>query len=347
MGFEGFGIAVAVLFLLAYIVPHLMRSRQAVVDAPIEERYSEELRLIDYHTRESAGGHGTIFLTERTMTTPTSQASQLRVAARNRSRARARISQRRVNQSRGLFIGGALALLIVLFWVLVGFTRFPAAIAIGATVVGGLYLGGFGYLVTVMAKADDADREVIERASEILSAAKRPRALAFTPTVSAQSRKDTTPSQAATIHDHEVAKPVVEQEAAPAARVRAEAPVRAQAPTRPAASAHTEAPVHAEPAPVTRATARPAAKPTPAARVATPSYTLKPQITKRAVKPYQAPAAAEAAPIYRPTQLNERIGDEVLEAPNVAPQMTGAEEIRTDVLGGGTTLDALLDRRRA
>lgn len=84
-----------------------------------------------------------------------------------------------------------------------------------------------------------------------------------------------------------------------------------------------------------------------------PSYTLKPdesrrqEIRRRTVAPYVAPAEPEADVPYRPTRPGERFGDEPLESANPAPEMTGTEELRSDVLGGGSTLDALLDRRRA
>ncbi|MDY6142702.1 MAG: hypothetical protein SPI14_00615 [Arcanobacterium sp.] len=61
------------------------------------------------------------------------------------------------------------------------------------------------------------------------------------------------------------------------------------------------------------------------------------------VSPY--PSQAGVSSPYRPKALGETIGE--LPDANPAPEMTGNEEVRNDVLGGGSMLDALLERRRA
>lgn len=332
MGFGGFGIAIAVLFLLVYFAPYLMRTRQMLIDAPIDERYVEDLRMITCRTQIPSEARGRIFLTERTMAT--AQTDKLRAAARDRSRARARMATRRVNQARGFVIGGAIGVLSVILWIAVAVTTLPVAVAIASTVVGGIYAFGFGYLVNVMNQADEEDRERIEKANLVLGAAKRPKSVSFEPVKSVAKKSALKKS------DVETATPaktsVVE---APVAKVE-----KAEG-QQPDVSAETDvvkdlaptAPTHsAVPAPREVRVATPA-----------PSYTIKPSITKRTVKPYVAPQQATVENPYRPTKVGERIGDEVLEAANEAPVMTGNEELRSDVLGGGSTLDALLERRRA
>lgn len=313
MVFGGFGVAIAVLFLLVYFVPSIMRGKKAFIDAPVDERFAEDLRLITSRTLTQTGDHARIFLSERTMTTPV-QPSKLRAAARDRSRARARIAQRVANTSRGIALGFGIAALATVFWILAGVTTFPSVVAITTTVVGGLYLAGFGYLVSVMAKADEEDRERIDRANRILGKSKR---LAKAEFATVTSPEPAVP-EAIDVEKTIEAEPEVLEPAAPKVEQ-------------------------------TIADVRPVVAPRKAhvAEYQAPSYTIQPTITKRTVKPYEAPAAPETESRFRPTRLNERIGDEVLESPNVAPEMTGNEELRSDVLGGGSTLDALLDRRRA
>lgn len=305
MGFGGFGIAIAVLFLLVYCVPYAMRTRQMMIDAPLDERYEEDLRMIRIHTRTPSDSRGRIFLTERTMA-PT-QPQKLREAARDRSRARARMATRRANQIRGSIIGGTLALITVGAWVVVALTTTPAWLAIIATVLTGGYTIGFGYLLTVMAQADGEDRERIDAANEILRSLRRPPAR----TSSATRKMRDVASDAG----GNVTAPVTTAE-------------RKAAEERPATSAE-RAPIERR---VTQHTA--------------PSYTVK-RVTKRTVTPYAPPSYATADTPFRPTAVGQRIGDEKLEAAHEAPAMTGQEELRSDVLGGGSTLDALLERRRA
>lgn len=332
MGFGGFGIAIAVLFLLVYFAPYLMRTRQMMVDAPIDERYVEELRVINCRTRIPSEARGRIFLTERTMATQM-QPDKLRAAARDRSRARARMATRRVNQVRGFVIGGALAGLALLLWVLVAATTLPIGVAIASTIVGALYAVGFGYLVNVMTQADEEDRERIEKANVILGANNRPDAK-FTP-VSKAARTKVAAKPAA----HKPAdKPVAAESADVVKDLGSKAPVEK--------STTTEAPA-VETAAAQSDTKRALAPREVRVAAPAPSYTIKPAIAKRTVKPYVAPQQPVAESPFRPTKLGERIGDEKLEAANEAPQMTGNEELRSDVLGGGSTLDALLERRRA
>lgn len=70
-----------------------------------------------------------------------------------------------------------------------------------------------------------------------------------------------------------------------------------------------------------------------------PSYTAKPRaIERRVVTPYEAPAEPEAAVPYRPKEIGERFDNEA---------EGGDSSGNADGLLGGSSLDALLDRRRA
>lgn len=348
--------ALAVLFLLAYIVPTMLRQRRIYADAPIEERYAEDLRLITGRTLSAPPNNerGTIFTTERKMTTSkpkaASQAVKLRAVARDRSRARARISQRKAFQARGILLGGAIAALTVIFWIAAGFTGFPAAVAIASTVLGGAYLVGFGYVVTEWNRADDEDRERIARADRVLdSRGKKVRASfdrVSAKTAAGEATADTSAARSSAAKvtaekpldsDHAVAKDATEIAPAIAPTTAADEETSGSVVVEKAEKA-SEASIGTKP----KTQARPI---TP--RVAAPAYTLKPTIQKRTVKPYVAPEPDEADVPFRPTQVGQRLGDAELELPNAASQMSGEEELRSDLLGGGSTLDALLDRRRA
>ncbi|QOR47433.1 hypothetical protein INS90_09320 [Trueperella pecoris] len=329
MGIEGAVVAVGALFLMVYVVPQITRKRAVLADAPIGERYSEDLRLITGRTLNQASGeHGRIFTTERTMSTPTRRtgtrgpdAAKMRAIARDRSRARARIAQRSAYQQRGLAGGVALVALAVILWILAGTTSLSSGFAIATTAAGGVYLVGFGYLVSAWSSLNADDDERISKANKALRAGKmKPDAPAKTAETVERAPHDDVVKRA----------PDPVDAAADAAKGATKGTAKETTVARTAAVAEAREPRLARPTP------RP---------VEAPSYTLKP--TRRTVKPYVAPEAPEAEVPFRPTQLRERLGDAQLEAPHAAPEMTGAEELRSDVLGGGSTLDALLDRRRA
>lgn len=345
MGIEGAVVAMGTLFLLAYVIPQITRRRAVFADAPIGERYSEDLRLITERTlRQEGGDHGKIFTTERTMSTPTRpsgtrgpDAAKMRAIARDRSRARARIARRGAHQQRALVAGAALAVLAAGLWVAVGLTSLAPGFAIAATAVGGLYLLGVGYLVSSWAVLNAADEERIAKANKVLRRAKR-----------AGVRDDAAARPAAELEAGEVAEAeIAEAEVTEAEVVEAAGAGAAEEAVAEAAVAEPDSAAVVEARPARKA--RPARVASPRADVVdhadVPSYTLK--AVRRMVKPYEAPEAPAADVPFRPTRLGERIGDGQLEAANPAPAMTGNEELRADVLGGGSTLDALLDRRRA
>ncbi len=349
MGIEGAVLAVGALFLLAYVVPHITRKRAVLADAPIGERYSNDLRLITERTlRQASGEHGKIFTTERIMSTPSGKrgqrspnASKMRAIARDRSRARARIAQRGATQQRALLGAAVLVGLTVVLWILAGVTSVPTALAIASTAVGGVYLVGLGAVVSSWSRLNDEDEERISRANHALYSSRKyqreldarmtndaePEAPGVGPAKTVVVAPAKTTGHAAKKSDVESAAPVVENPSVKALRSLPIQPVKRERPARPVA----ETTVSQE----------------PSARVEVPSYTLKPTIQRRSVKPYVAPEVPEADVPYRPSQIGERLGEESLEAANPAPEMTRAEELRSDVLGAGSTLDALLDRRRA
>ncbi|SDU78966.1 hypothetical protein SAMN04489737_0687 [Arcanobacterium phocae] len=306
MGFGGFGLAIVAVFLLIYLVPHVLRQRQVLGDAPIDERFAEDLRLIDRRTlmsSQSSDAHGKIFLTERIMT-PAMTSEQLRNAARDRSRARARMATRHANQMRGMMIGLVLVVATLGAWGVVALTSFPSGVAIVSTVVTGAYGALFGYVINEMVKADDADAKRIAHANKVL-------------------RGQVSMSQATKLAEHKAVEVTV--------------PENISAKQENAATAESQTSVPVRKLSREELDARTAALAVPA----TPSYTLK------SVAPFKAETVVATNVPFRPTKLNERLGDESLPDAHDAPEMTGNEELRRDVLGGGSTLDALLSRRRA
>lgn len=246
-------------------------------------------------------------------------AAKMRAIARDRSRARARIAQRGAQQQRALFGGIVLVLAAVVLWILVAGAAVSAGFAIGATALGGAYLLGFGYLVSTWSSLNDADEARIAKANKALRGAtsvRGPRGVRQ-PVADAKPTQEVQGSAMMTSADGvEVSNPTPEKSAAQSTA------------TAPAPKLIARESV---------ARLRP--------QIEAPSYTLKP--TRKTVKPYEAPEVPTAEVPFRPTRLGERIGDAPLEAANPAPEMSGGEELRSDVLGGGSTLDALLDRRRA
>lgn len=335
MGVEGMVLALGALFAFAYVVPLLTKQRRVLVSTPIDERFCEDLRLIETSAvaLDAALGaeqeeRGKIYLTERTMMTKKEAAVELRAVARDRSRARARIAQRRALTKRGILLTAVLVAATAGLWIAVAAASTPLAIAIASTLITGAFVLVFGYATREWAAQDDEDRHTIEGANRLLAAHKR----------TAVKRRAANRKAAG------VGKDKLRQIEAAASKAAAE-PVAA-AVTAPASAEPEVAPAAPKAKPV--ATAAPADRRVrPAKAAPAPSYTLKPAIQKRIVKPYEEPAQPTAAVPYRPTQVGETVSGETMAAANPAPEMTGAEELRSDVLGGGDTLDELLARRRA
>ncbi|QRV01995.1 hypothetical protein JTE88_07925 [Arcanobacterium phocisimile] len=314
MGFGGFGIAIVAVFLLIYLVPQALRVRQVLGDAQIDDRFAEDLRLIDectFAVSPSPATHGKIFLTERIMT-PLMTSEQLRRVARDRSRARARMATRHARQMRGMMIGLVLMLFTVGAWIAVGIASISSALAIGVTSVMGIYSAGLGFVVNEMLKADKEDSKRIGAASKILR--EHSRAGMSIPEAQPQVHSavqipDFNENQVSTVADDAAGE-----------QTPLQAPVEIS-PVRKMTREEIEA--------------RTAALAVPAM----PSYTLK------SVVPHQPSEAQMVDVPFRPTRLHERVGD----APVAQAHAPVDEEqtSRDDVLGGGSMLDALLSRRRA
>ncbi|MFC5370782.1 DUF6667 domain-containing protein [Arcanobacterium bovis] len=423
MGGDGIAIALVILLLLLYVLPALFRRRTVLNEAPIDEKYAQELRIIQARTHKITRTHterGTIFTTERNME-PITRAKaarrpktlDVRAVARKRAQAKARIAKRYSYHVRGMVAGTALVGLSVLFWILVAAVSLSSVVAGISTAVGAVYLGALTMMINVWQKYDAADRARIERYDAILAGAgsgefvaRQDRAeLADAEVARGEAgsvrdaddssrdakRGDVARGEAmlsgaagkqakgmSVDHVVRVANKQAMRRGNAASKnndadgVASEAGVVADSGAGVSAGASAGivagaglnvAKVVAGKSGVGKSAAareRAGSAVENAQNVAvsgearkqisgasTPGYTLKPRIQKRKVKPFVAPESAVAAVPYRPATLGERLGDGAVEAAHEAPQMTGNEELRQDLLGSGAALDNLLDRRRA
>ena len=167
MGFEGFVVLGAAVLLFAYVIPGLVRRRVVLADAPIEDRFAEDLRMLEVSQAQppahASGQHGSVFFRrpEVEMAGSEFSAKDVRELARDRSRARARISRRAAFMRRILMGVAALAALAAVLWIATALTPLPAVAAVGATAVTGACAVGFGYLRREVAKADAVDRQTV------------------------------------------------------------------------------------------------------------------------------------------------------------------------------------------
>lgn len=399
MGLEGVVVALAALLLLTYVVPQMIKKRGVLADTPVDERYSEDLRLISGRgLHQTPGEHGTVFFTERKMATdqsaPTSgnaTPNRMRQVARERSRASARIAQRAAYHQRALVAAFSVVLLAVALWVFTAVGPVPVWLSIAVSALGGGYLVFFGWLVGTWNSLNNDDAEVIARSDRILAAraskreglqraihAGRGVARAEDAQVETAQSSDRVAGDGVGVEARATGAPAANEGAEDSAvdrdaRTETEAAgalddggTGSNTRTERSRAAEVQAPATESRSREDRTTSsrpgmprqsmewqsssrRDVSAPRAASRgeLDTPSYTLKPTISKRSVKPYEAPEQPEADVPFRPTKLGQQLGEEVLETPNAAPEMTGNEELARDVLGGGATLDALLDRRRA
>ena len=153
--------------LFAYVIPGLVRRRVVLADAPIEDRFAEDLRMLEVSQAQppahAGGQHGSVFFRrpEVEMAGSEFSAKDVRELARDRSRARARISRRAAFMRRILMGVAALAALAAVLWIATALTPLPAVAAVGATAVTGACAVGFGYLRREVAKADAFDRQTV------------------------------------------------------------------------------------------------------------------------------------------------------------------------------------------
>ncbi|WP_124054318.1 DUF6667 domain-containing protein [Arcanobacterium ihumii] len=365
VGGDGIAIALVVLLLLLYVLPALFKRRRVLNEAVIDEKYAQELRIIQGRTHKiqpkTNVEHGTIFTTERKMKQVAGAKAarrpktlDVRAVARKRSQAKARIAKRYVYHVRGMAIGTVAVVLTVLFWILAGTTTFPTLAAAISTGAGAVYLASLTYLIRVWQKSDEIDRARVAKYDALLQkSGGKFRDVAAAGLVAHQGSKDS--DDAASVIDVE-AEATHEAEVLPVGMTFDQI---SRASRRPQArkSGEVTGSENRVQASVERSgevreaevgsRSRVVMPQTSGVRVPAPSYTIKPRIHKRAVKPFEAAEEASAAVPYRPAKMGERFSDVAVEAPNAAPEMTGNEELRKDLLGGGAMLDSLLDRRRA
>lgn len=337
---QGLVLIVVAVAVVAYIVPYLHKRRQTLSDARIEERYSEDLRMIAPVDEPAADGfsesHRAVFENRNEVTMATSEttdtATTVRSLARERARRRARITRREANRTRGFVGVGIIGGLMVLLWILRLSSGLPLWAPIAMTVVAAIYGAGFAYLLREMAKASESDLGAIKELTEQLTQARganreisrRRERAAQARTVSGASRR----REAAAAQ--EVEKPVDAMSAhTERGRPRKDT-------SRVARSAQSDT--------TTVSGARPVVSTRKVSESGVPSYTLKPTaIERREIAPYQAPAADEAPVPYRPKALGEKVA-----APADAAEASASVSAPSaDSLAGGSALDALLARRRA
>lgn len=166
MGFEGYFVLGATVLLIAFVIPALSKRREILANAPLEDRYSEDLRMLKVSDAPGAdrpnddGQRGSVFFKRPEVDMAGGRVTRdVRELARDRARIRARMSKRAANLQRGFFGGALVAALAVLLWVgaAVGFASpLFAGIATAATLA---YGAGFVYVYRKAAEADAADRE--------------------------------------------------------------------------------------------------------------------------------------------------------------------------------------------
>lgn len=166
MGFEGYFVLGATVLLIAFVIPALSKRREILANAPLEDRYSEDLRMLKVSDAPGAdrpnddGQRGSVFFKRPEVDMAGRRVTKdVRELARDRARVRARMSKRAANLQRGFFGGALVATLAVLLWAgaAIGFASpLFAGIATAATLA---YGAGFVYVYRKAAEADAADRE--------------------------------------------------------------------------------------------------------------------------------------------------------------------------------------------
>ena len=166
MGFEGYFVLGATVLLIAFVIPALSKRREILANAPLEDRYSEDLRMLKVSDAPGAdrpnddGQRGSVFFKRPEVDMAGGRVTKdVRELARERARVRARMSKRAANLQRGFFGGALVAALAVLLWAgaALGFASpLFAGIATAATLA---YGAGFVYVYRRAAEADAADRE--------------------------------------------------------------------------------------------------------------------------------------------------------------------------------------------
>ncbi|VDG77034.1 Uncharacterised protein [Actinobaculum suis] len=179
MGFQGYALIVVVVLLCAYVIPELFRRRRVIAETRLDERYAENLRMLQLPQRqdEGDGERGSLFLrTPEVIMDGNDDRAQrerqsgrdVRQLARDRARRRARISQRKANRQRGLFVGAVLATTTILLGIVSALTTLPWVWFVIFAVLTALYGAGVGYLAVQMNKGDRTDREEIAALTKMM-----------------------------------------------------------------------------------------------------------------------------------------------------------------------------------
>ncbi len=359
MGGEGFAVAILVLLLLLYFLPALFQRREVFNETIIDERFSENLRMVipqvntaQVFRQRHELERGKIFKMERKVNTMQTEEANvkleqdIRLIARTRAKARARITRRALRSQQLKVVAALCALSALGLWALmlkVAISWWIPAICTVVAAAGSFATFQLNYRWQL---ENQADKARIEKADRVLQ--------------NLRAEHTELVAQA----EHETAKPlVVPNDFAPALEVESVSATANQVAgmqdarglvssvedmtTGEKSEKRAQTPVTYSASETTVVNTATTSRPLSATYRTQPSYTLTPQLQRRRVAPYVAPAAPSVNVPYRPKAVGERLGDAVLDSANQAPAMTGKEELRTNVMGSGFTLDVLLERRRA
>lgn len=170
MGFEGYFVLGATILLIAFVIPALSRRREVLASAPLEDRYSEDLRMLRVSDARGAdrpdddGQRGSVFFKRPEVDMAQGRVTKdVRELARERARVRARMSKRAASLQRGFFGGAVVAALAVVLWVGVAVGFASPLLAGVATVATLAYGAAFVYIYRKATEADGVDREELER----------------------------------------------------------------------------------------------------------------------------------------------------------------------------------------
>lgn len=372
MGGEGFAIAVVVVLLLCYLLPALVRRQAVITETVVEERFSENLRVLKlkkHVAHQRTESHGFIYHTERKVKpaqrktkTIDELGGELRKLARSRAHTKRRMNTRNTFLQRFQFATVALTAIAAVIWLAVGLTSLSLWVGVGATL---LSLSGMALTFSLrknVALENTKDRQRLQNIEAKIEQIKhgvtpsqvRQMQEALKARVATRSKESATLAVKPEAGTEDLKSGASAQDAKFDFNGETEtvdiAATSTVAPKRPEATANfakTSAKAHVTNSDSSSVGLNATSGSTAAKKLAAPSYTLRGSVTRRAVKPYVAPEQETTAVPYRPRNIGERLGDAPLEAALPAPEMTGTEELRKDVLGGGATLDFLLERRRA
>ncbi|MFC7404813.1 hypothetical protein [Georgenia alba] len=332
MELQGYVAVALTLILLGYLLPHLVRSRQLLLDSRVEDRFSGELRILatGSEQREAARSRGhaeqarpylharNVRRPEATMTSPRARGERVGEDARALAAARAaraaRLSRRAAAARRRLVLTTVLLLATAGAWTATSLTSLHWAVAVAPTVLLVTVLV-LGRRAAVRARANDRrDRAEMKRLEQRLrdlsrrDGEHRTVARVPAPTVKSRSGDGSRPGRAAerTLTTDAPTADVAREEPArkdPADETVAEEPQQESDRAR-VAEAEARAVPQAEPVPAPAAVPQSQDGWTPVP-VPAPSYTLKPLAPRREVAPYAAQEEAPSAAVpQRPSEAS-------------------------------------------